>query len=415
MQIQMPSSFTYALRILKNGSEHFNVNSTGATIGGNYIWHAGNDGSGSGLDADLLDGIDSARVVYASGTNAMGVSRVGFASLTNSRAGFYDIYNSGTPTGTWYSLVNMPHSSANHGHQIAGSFYSAGDIYNRNNNNTSLSAWAKIWNTVNDGAGSGLVADYATKVTFNTQGNSNTTLKLLLGDTSNSTIASGTVYKDNELSYNTSSNTLNTGSINFSNWSYTDYKDTGSGGQHYVHNGNGGSDQTIDGSQGSSNLRTLGVSSTGELGQDIVEQSFTYTRAQFHAMSLTPFEILNFDDGRGSNPGRIPVILEVLLMLSYSSPVQTCIGSGSGNWIELVQDHHLTNKIIAGFTCGSVQLMCGNSGARCALIYQDRKSRLYYAEKPLKFRRTSTNTTLHSNVTHIHLKVRYKFYDGASF
>ena len=162
----------------------------GSTWNSSYeIWHAGRDGSGSGLDADLLDGIDSARVVYASGTNAMGVSRVGFASLTNSRAGFYDVYNSGTPTTTWYSLVNMPHSSANHGHQIAGSFYSAGDIYNRNNNNTSLSAWAKIWNTVNDGAGSGLVADYATKVTFNTQGNSNTTLKLLLGDPSNSTIA----------------------------------------------------------------------------------------------------------------------------------------------------------------------------------------------------------------------------------
>jgi hypothetical protein len=144
------------------------------------LWHNGNDGAGSGLDADLLDGqqgsyylpttgkaadselldgIDSARVVYASGTNAMGASRVGFASLTNSRAGFYDVYNSGTPTGTWYSLVNMPHSSSNHGHQIAGSFYSAGDIYNRNNNNTTLSAWAKIWNTANDGAGSGLDAD----------------------------------------------------------------------------------------------------------------------------------------------------------------------------------------------------------------------------------------------------------------
>jgi hypothetical protein len=30
--------------------------STGATIGGNTAWHAGNDGSGSGLDADTLDG-----------------------------------------------------------------------------------------------------------------------------------------------------------------------------------------------------------------------------------------------------------------------------------------------------------------------------------------------------------------------
>ncbi len=35
-------------------------NMTGAlTISGNKVWHAGNDGSGSGLDADLLDGKDS--------------------------------------------------------------------------------------------------------------------------------------------------------------------------------------------------------------------------------------------------------------------------------------------------------------------------------------------------------------------
>ena len=32
------------------------VSNTGATIGGNTAWHAGNDGSGSGLDADTLDG-----------------------------------------------------------------------------------------------------------------------------------------------------------------------------------------------------------------------------------------------------------------------------------------------------------------------------------------------------------------------
>jgi len=32
------------------------LSNTGATIGGNTAWHAGNDGSGSGLDADTLDG-----------------------------------------------------------------------------------------------------------------------------------------------------------------------------------------------------------------------------------------------------------------------------------------------------------------------------------------------------------------------
>jgi hypothetical protein len=121
------------------------------------IWTDGNDGSGSGLDADLFDGRDSSSYVF--GASGYGSTNLGFASMTNQKSGFYDVHNSGTPTGTWYSLVNMAHYGSNHGHQIAGSFYSAGEIYNRNNNNTSLSAWAKIWNTANDGSGSGLDAD----------------------------------------------------------------------------------------------------------------------------------------------------------------------------------------------------------------------------------------------------------------
>lgn len=61
-----PSSNSYNLVIAENGS----ANSTGLTLGGNgsstltwkgnKIWHAGNDGTGSGLDADLLDGWFSA-------------------------------------------------------------------------------------------------------------------------------------------------------------------------------------------------------------------------------------------------------------------------------------------------------------------------------------------------------------------
>lgn len=37
----------------------FVIGSTGVTFDGNKVWHEGNDGSGSGLDADLLDGLDS--------------------------------------------------------------------------------------------------------------------------------------------------------------------------------------------------------------------------------------------------------------------------------------------------------------------------------------------------------------------
>lgn len=36
------------------------------TIGGNTVWHAGNDGAGSGLDADLLDGLNATSAATAS-------------------------------------------------------------------------------------------------------------------------------------------------------------------------------------------------------------------------------------------------------------------------------------------------------------------------------------------------------------
>ena len=36
--------------------------SNGVRIGGNTVWHAGNDGSGSTLDADLLDGSEKVRL-----------------------------------------------------------------------------------------------------------------------------------------------------------------------------------------------------------------------------------------------------------------------------------------------------------------------------------------------------------------
>lgn len=44
-------------------TSHLSISSTGViTANGNTVWHAGNDGSGSGLDADLLDGINSTAV-----------------------------------------------------------------------------------------------------------------------------------------------------------------------------------------------------------------------------------------------------------------------------------------------------------------------------------------------------------------
>ena len=60
---------TVGVEILYNGVVDLDFNSVGIdfkrepTYDGNVFWNAGNDGSGSGLDADVLDGIDSLQFV----------------------------------------------------------------------------------------------------------------------------------------------------------------------------------------------------------------------------------------------------------------------------------------------------------------------------------------------------------------
>lgn len=51
-------------------TERVRVDENGLTVGGNVFWHGGNDGTGSGLDADLLDGQDGTFYRNASNINA---------------------------------------------------------------------------------------------------------------------------------------------------------------------------------------------------------------------------------------------------------------------------------------------------------------------------------------------------------
>lgn len=68
-----------------------NIASTGAfTYNGNTIWHAGNDGSGSDLDADLLDGMHGSNYVGYRGT-------VNSISVLPATAGMYNVFAPG-----WY-------------------------------------------------------------------------------------------------------------------------------------------------------------------------------------------------------------------------------------------------------------------------------------------------------------------------
>jgi len=96
-------------------------------------------------DAGSIDGIDSSRIVY--GTNSRKGNNIDPNSVTGS--GFSDYNGGNNPTATWYSVFTSHYQGGSYGHQIAGSFYSTSDIYNRNYNNGTWGSWTKIWNAAN--------------------------------------------------------------------------------------------------------------------------------------------------------------------------------------------------------------------------------------------------------------------------
>ncbi|MFW5704348.1 MAG: hypothetical protein ACOCXG_00765, partial [Nanoarchaeota archaeon] len=129
------------------------------------IWHSLNDGSGSGLDADLLDGIDNSRFV---------VQRSDISASTSWDAqtvpGMYGVASSSGFTGTGappsgiygYGVLVVEERDGQgivqtyFPHQGSGSSY----VVRRTGwNNGAWTSWAKVWQSNNDGSGSGLDAD----------------------------------------------------------------------------------------------------------------------------------------------------------------------------------------------------------------------------------------------------------------
>jgi len=70
VRIMSGTTSTERLKITTAGDIQF-VNGNSFTYGGNTIWHAGNDGSGSGLDADTVDGVQAASMVQLTGTQSI--------------------------------------------------------------------------------------------------------------------------------------------------------------------------------------------------------------------------------------------------------------------------------------------------------------------------------------------------------
>jgi hypothetical protein len=136
-----------------------------AYVNSNKIWHAGNDGSGTGLDADLLDGNHASAFVRSNfrlSTNASSDAN------SASTSGIYrvDSGESNIPGGITYGTLVTFNNLADTGFQIIADYHAGGgSLYWRGGNSSTFSgtgsntSWFKIWNEDNDGSGSTLDAD----------------------------------------------------------------------------------------------------------------------------------------------------------------------------------------------------------------------------------------------------------------
>jgi len=149
------STFTKVLAIGDDGS---------LKKGSDIIWHAGNDGSGSGLDADLLDGQHASAFAANSHSHnyvATGARLTGNASnITTTSVRLWDVSTaSDDPTGAIDGLLTtgMWDSTA-HGTQQYHDLHTNTLSIRRKHSNV-WHSWDKVWTSGNDGAGSGLDAD----------------------------------------------------------------------------------------------------------------------------------------------------------------------------------------------------------------------------------------------------------------
>lgn len=124
-----------------------NCDINAVTVQSNKVWHAGNDGTGSGLDADLLDGVQNGEVTakYLNPITEAG----DLNSLTKNGIYYYGESSTNTPS-TWGNLLqlsNRPNPVADtYEHWITQLvFDTTGKVYYRNViNNTDWSNWKEL-------------------------------------------------------------------------------------------------------------------------------------------------------------------------------------------------------------------------------------------------------------------------------
>ena len=142
-----------------NQNLYYRSTAGSGTTGWSKMWSDQNDGAGSGLDADLLDGQQGAayfRNNYTSGGDLN----------TDSASGIYRFQTteSNRPGGITYGTLVTFNNNSDTGFQLVGDYHNTG-LYWRGGNSSTFggggtnTSWFKIWHDGNDGSGSGLDAD----------------------------------------------------------------------------------------------------------------------------------------------------------------------------------------------------------------------------------------------------------------
>ena len=205
----------YTLNFRSAGGNNVQVN-------GNRILTTADEGSGNGIDADTLDGVQGSSFLRSDTTDSASgqitftnfrAEAATFANITNRvPSGFYQDGGSATTgegwpqtTNAWYHLLSTTHSNTGNYYsmQFAGNYYNSSDIYYRSTANSGTAAWNKLWHAGNDGSGSGLDADtldgeqLSDSATANTvvsrNGSRDITCRLLRPDFGNEATISGAI------------------------------------------------------------------------------------------------------------------------------------------------------------------------------------------------------------------------------
>ena len=91
-----------------SGGDYLSITNTGDLMfNGGKVWHAGNDGSGSGLDADLLDGTQKSGLLTSVASTAAANLSVTVGGTTKSVADLYATYLDGYPATSFDLSTNL--------------------------------------------------------------------------------------------------------------------------------------------------------------------------------------------------------------------------------------------------------------------------------------------------------------------